>query len=65
MDLRLFQLHLERIADYLSFGEGIWWHHNVDTNEVVFHDGETSPNEVEGSVLLSFCNTTLTQKLVS
>ena len=61
LDPRLFQLHLERIADYLSFGEGAWWHHNKRTNEIIFHDGDSSPNEVEGFKMMSFCNTTLYQ----
>ena len=61
IDLRLFQLHLERIANYLCPGEGIWWHHKTETNEIVFHDGDEYPEQFpHGPELLQFVTTTLT-----
>ena len=60
MDSKLFQLHLKRIAQYLSPGENVWWHHKVDTNEIVFHDGKESTNQnVSGPELWSFTSMTL------
>ena len=48
----LFQSHLENISDYLLFGEGIWWHHNTRTNDIIFYDGELEPsNNREGPVM--------------
>ena len=35
-----FQAHLERIADYLYRGEGVWWH--VEGDSVIMHDGPGS-----------------------
>ena len=61
MDTRLFQLHLERIADYLSIGEGKWWHHDVKTNEIIFHDVDDSSPDLTQPLLLNFCNTTMTE----
>ena len=58
LDPRLFHFHREMIADYLSFGEGAWWDHKTTTNEIIFHD-ESSPNEIEGFKMMSFCKTTL------
>ena len=62
MDSKLFQLHLKRIAQYLSPGENVWWHHKVNTNEIVFHDGKestTTNQNVKGPELWSFTSMTL------
>ena len=40
----LYQGHLERIADYLICGEGVWWHKDDNSCSVVFHDSEDEPN---------------------
>ena len=67
MNTRLFQLHLERIANYLSIGDGKWWHHNIKTNEIVFHDVEDCTDNITHPVLLNFRDTTMTEasKIVS
>ena len=58
--LNLFQLHLERVSNYLTSGEGIWWHHRVSTNEIEFHDGDNEPDYLEqGPPLLSFTDTSM------
>ena len=54
MDSKLFQLHLKRIAQYLSPGENVWWHHKVETNEIVFHDSkESSDQHANGPEILA------------
>ena len=51
----LFQIHLERIANFLICGEEVWWHHKKETNEIIFHDGDEDPNEhIEGPGLMGF-----------
>ena len=40
-----YQAHLERIADFLAPGEGIWWHYDYENEVVVFHDGEEEPEK--------------------
>ena len=59
MDKRLFQLHLERIADYLSIGEGKRWHHDEKTNENIFHDVSDSSPDLTQPLLLSFYDTAM------
>ena len=34
-----YQAHLERIADFLMPGEGVWWHFDKDMRCIIFHDG--------------------------
>lgn len=37
-----FQAHLEtRIPEYLVSGD--WWYHDVETNDIVFRDGDNEP----------------------
>ena len=35
-----YQAHLERIADFMVVGEGIWWHKDMESEAIVFHDSE-------------------------
>lgn len=56
----LFQIHLERIADYLVPGEGVWWHYNSQINNVIFHDSSSSKEVYnEGPELLDFDDYTM------
>ena len=52
---RVYQAHLERISDYLLPGEGVWWHEDDDTGDIIFHDGDGEPEtRSEGPQLKSF-----------
>ena len=54
----LFQAHLERIADFVLPGAGVWWH--VENNTIIFHDGDTNPDfREEGPSLMSYENCSL------
>ena len=56
----LFQAHLERIADFVHPGAGVWWH--VENNVVIFHDGDSHPDfREEGPLLMSYENTNLNE----
>lgn len=49
----LFQAHLERIADFMLAGEGIWWSKNGE--DVEFFDGVDEPcTRLEGPELHNF-----------
>ena len=57
---RDYQAHLERISDYLVVGEGVWWHRDLDTGDIIFHDGDDEPEcRPEGPALKSFTETSL------
>ena len=60
LDSTLYQAHLERIADFLLPGEGVWWHLDQDSKSVVFHDAEGEPDyHPEGPSLTHFRSSTL------
>ena len=48
------QVHYERIADFIKCGYGVWFHKEGD--DIVFHDGDSSPCfREEGPVMDTFC----------
>lgn len=54
-----YQAHLERIADYLIVGEGVWWHKDLENNSIVFHDCDSEPDwRAEGPALQHFRSST-------
>ena len=55
-----YQAHLERIADYLVLGEGVWWHVDKETNCIEFHDSCNEPEYRDaGPPLYHFRSSTL------
>ena len=54
----VFQAHLERISDYLK--AGVWWHHDIRTNDIIFHDSDSCPDiYTEGPDLMEFTNSSI------
>ncbi|XP_071138377.1 uncharacterized protein [Mytilus edulis] len=57
----LIQCHLERIADFMAVGRGIWW--SFDNGGIVFHDGPNDPSDrSEGPTLHHFRSSNLKQE---
>ncbi|XP_057308110.1 uncharacterized protein LOC130645997 [Hydractinia symbiolongicarpus] len=53
LPLRKYQAHLERIADFLLYGNGVWWHRENDI--IIFHDGKEDDDfRVEGPLMTNF-----------
>ena len=52
-----YQVHLERISDFLLCGEGVWWRHNL--SGVEFLDGPQERQTNNGPPLHHFCSHTL------
>ncbi|XP_057310151.1 uncharacterized protein LOC130648136 [Hydractinia symbiolongicarpus] len=50
---RKYQAHLERLADFLVCGAGVWWHMDEDKKRVIFHDGEEDDNVRDEGPLMS------------
>ena len=58
----LYQAHLERVSDYLVVGEGVWWHRDVDSHAIVFHDSDNEPDwREEGPPIQHFRSTTFSE----
>ena len=50
-----YQAHLERIADFLMPGEGVWWHFDKDMRCIIFHDGaDQQSSRLQGPPLHHF-----------
>ena len=50
-----YQAHLERIADFLLRGEGVWWHFDKDMRCIIFHDGaDQQSSRLQGPPLHHF-----------
>ena len=48
--------HLQRIADFLACGEGVWW--EKEKNAIIFKDGDDEDDERDkGPSLLHFSTT--------
>ena len=55
---------MERIADFLRPGEGIWWETDKVTGSVTFYDGDNSPNtRPEGPPLHHFRSWTIEEEV--
>ena len=54
-----FQSHLQRIAHYLVYGEGVWWH-KTDNGTIVFLDSDLDPEyHTDGPSVLHFRSASL------